>query len=151
MNIVSDDLTNSQVIALLQEHLDDMALHSPPDSVHALDLDALRQPEISFFTAWQGKSLTGCGAIKELDTTLGEIKSMRTSRAHLRQGVASSLLEHIVALARSRNYQQLSLETGSMKVFEPAHRLYSARGFVECEPFADYKLDPFSIFMTLKL
>ena len=151
MVIVSDDLTNSQVIALLQEHLDDMALHSPPESVHALDLDALRSSDVTFYSAWQDSSLMGCGAIMELGSSWGEVKSMRTAKAHLRKGVAASLLSHLLEVARSRNYQRLSLETGSMKAFAPAHQLYSSFGFLECEPFADYELDPFSIFMTLEL
>jgi putative acetyltransferase len=151
MEIRLDDLSGPEIAVLLQEHLDSMALHSPPESVHALDLQALRQPEISFWSAWQGGELIGCCAIKELDSTHGEIKSMRTATAHLRKGVASSLLKYLLAEAKHRGYERLSLETGSMQAFSPAHKLYSSFGFEECGPFADYIEDPFSIFMTRKL
>ena len=151
MLIKVDDLRGAEIHKLLQRHLDDMALHSPPSSIHALDLDELRQPEITFWTAWQDNSLMGCGAIKELNPTHGEVKSMRTSPQHLRKGVAGKLLEHILAAAQQRGYQRVSLETGSMDAFKPAHELYTRFGFVECEPFADYKTDPYSIFMTLRL
>jgi len=151
VQITIDNLNGADVHALLQEHLDDMAKNSPPESIHALDLDKLRCPEITFWTAWDGNSLMGCGAIRELNLNHGEIKSMRTSSAHLRKGVAATLLKHILAEARKRNYRRVSLETGSMEPFKPAQKLYRQFGFSECEPFADYKPDPNSIFMTLRL
>lgn len=151
MIIKLDDLRGPEIYELLQEHLRDMQLHSPPESVHALDLEALQQPEITFWTVWEGDELLGCGAIKELDAQHAEVKSMRTASAHLRKGVARNMLEHIISEARSRGYKRLSLETGSMKAFEPAQRLYSSFGFTYCEPFADYVLDPYSVFMTLEL
>lgn len=128
-----------------------MAQHSPPDSVHALDLTALRAPDITFWSARNDLELCGCGALKELDFEHGEIKSMRTARAHLREGVARFLLEHILAEARRRAYRRVSLETGAPPPFEPARRLYERFGFVVCEPFADYSLDRYSVFMTREL
>jgi putative acetyltransferase len=119
--------------------------------VHALDLAALRRPEITFWTAWDGRTLLGCGALKELDGTHGEVKSMRTASACLRMGVGRAMLEHIVAEARARAYTRLSLETGSMAAFLPARRLYERFGFTYCGPFADYTDDPNSAFMTRTL
>jgi len=151
MEIRTDDLNGAEIAALLREHLHSMTLHSPPESIHALDLEALRRPEITFWSVWDGPELMGCGAIKELDPRHGEIKSMRTASAHLRKGVAAALMRHILDEARRRSYQRLSLETGSMAAFAPAHRLYASFGFQECAPFADYVEDPYSIFMTKAL
>ena len=109
MKIFEDDLQGPKISLLLQEHLQDMARHSPPDSVHALDLDALKAPEITFWTIWEGSELLGCGALKELDSCHGEIKSMRTARHHQRKGVATKLLEHIIEESRKRSYKRLSL------------------------------------------
>jgi putative acetyltransferase len=128
-----------------------MALHSPLESIHALDIDALRQPEITFWTAWDNGELLGCGALKELDARHAEIKSMRTASAHLRQGVANAMLTHIIEQANQRGYQRLSLETGSADAFEPARRLYAAHGFTFCEPFEGYVPDPYSVFMTREI
>lgn|SRR5690242_4212337 len=149
--IRSDDLRSAAVHALLREHLAGVALHSPPESIHALDLDGLRAPGMSFWTLWDGEDLLACGALKELDALHGEIKSMRTAAAHLRKGAARAMLEHVVAEARRRGYRRLSLETGTAPAFEPAHRLYASAGFVPCGPFADYVDDPYSCFMTLEL
>lgn len=151
MQIRVDDLEGPEVAALLTEHLEDMALHSPPESIHALDLDALRQPGVTFWTIWDGEELAGCGALKRLDANHGEIKSMRTARAHLRKGVASRVLAHILEDARRQGFSQVSLETGSMEAFAPARALYARFGFQYCEPFAGYVLDPHSVFMTLSL
>ena len=151
MRIVVDDLRGPDIAALLQTHLDAMRDHSPPESVHALDLDKLRQPDITFWTAWDGAALMGCGALKELDARQGEIKSMRTHADHLRKGVATALLETILQTARSRRYDRVSLETGTGAPFEPAHRLYERFGFSDCEPFGEYQPDRFSRFMTLEL
>jgi len=135
----------------LAEHLRSMYELSPPESVHALDLAALRGSDITFWTAWSNSELLGCGALKELSPAHGEIKSMRTRSARRRQGVARAMLQHIIAEARARSYARLSLETGSMEAFEPARRLYEAFGFGYCPPFADYIEDPNSSFMTLEL
>ncbi len=151
MNIKIDDLSGSDIYQLLQEHLRSMALHSPPESIHALDLEALRKPEITFWTVWEDDELLGCGALKELDSSHGEIKSMRTASRHLRKGVAKNLLKHIFAEAKRRGYSQLSLETGSAAAFEPARQLYAGFGFNYCAPFADYVEDPYSVFMTKEL
>jgi putative acetyltransferase len=148
MIIKLDNLSSPAIRALLEEHLADMALHSPPESIHALDLTALRAPEITFWTGWEGDALVGCGALRELDPVHGEIKSMRTARPHRRQGVARQFLEHILAEARRRHYQRLSLETGSMAAFAPARQLYHQFGFTPCPPFADYVLDANSVCMT---
>lgn len=151
MHIRPDDLSTPSVRALLEEHLANMRQLSPPESVHALPIEALRQPDVTFWTVWTGAELLGCGALKELDPAHGEIKSMRTAHAHRRQGVARAMLEHIVAEARRRGYARLSLETGSDAPFEPAQRLYAGFGFTACAPFAGYTDDPNSVFMTLAL
>ena len=148
MNIEVDDLSGSAIRELLQAHLQSALLDSPPASVHALDVEGLRKPEVTFWTAWENGELFGCGALKELDSQHGEIKSMRTASGHLRKGVARNLLNHIIEEARRRGYSRLSLETGSMEAFAPARKLYGGFGFTYCEPFADYVEDPYSVFMT---
>jgi putative acetyltransferase len=151
MRIQLDDLQGPEVHALLEEHMRGMHALSPPESVHALDLNGLRQPNVRFWTAWDGANLLGCGALKQLDTEHAEIKSMRTAEQHLRKGVARALLAHIVKQAQARGLRRLSLETGPAPGFAAAHRLYEAFGFQECGPFAGYKLDPHSVFMTKTL
>lgn len=148
MDIRLDDLTGPEIAQLLQEHLQSMTLHSPPESIHALDLDGLRDPAVTFWSAWQGTELMGCCALKELDPRHAEIKSMRTATGHLRKGVAARLMQHLLDEATRRGYERLSLETGSMAAFAPAHRLYARFGFEPCGPFADYVEDPYSLFMT---
>ncbi|MBV7504529.1 GNAT family N-acetyltransferase [Bacillus sp. sid0103] len=151
MEIKIDDLTGPEVAELIGEHLHNMTRNSPPESIHALNLDQLQRPEITFWSAWEGKDLLGCGALKELDGQHGEIKSMRTSAFHLRKGVASQILQHIIDVAKQRGYHRLSLETGSMDAFEPARRLYISFGFDYCQPFSDYIEDSNSVFMTMEL
>lgn len=151
MDIRVDDLTSPEVTRLLQEHLRSMTLHSPPESIHALPVEGLRKPEVTFWSVWQGAELMGCGAIKELDSKHGEIKSMRTVSTHLRRGVAATLMRHILDEAGRRSYRRLSLETGSMEAFAPARNLYRRFGFNPCGPFADYVEDPYSVFMTREL
>lgn len=152
MRIGIDDLRGGDIVALLQAHLDEMFLHSPPESVHALDLEKLRRPEITFWTVRDGGgALMGCGALKALDETHGEIKSMRTAAEHQRKGVAATLMRHILQVARERGYRRLSLETGSPDAFQPARAMYERFGFEECGPFADYVEDPYSVFMTIEL
>lgn len=151
MEIRLDDLQSTEVIALLREHLHGMRQVSPPESTHALDLAELRRPEITFWSVWEGDELAGFGALKELDPLHAEIKSMRTAVAHKRKGVASRLLEHLVAEAERRGYRRLSLETGSMEYFEPARRLYARFGFDVCAPFDAYVEDPNSVFMTREI
>lgn len=151
MRIIQDDLSSAKVAALLSDHLEGMATHSPPESIHALDLSALGAPDITFWTAWEGSELLGCGALKELDRRHGEIKSMRTANPHLGKGVATAILSHIIDESSRRAYSRLSLETGSGRAFAPAHSLYEKFGFRYCGPFGEYREDPFSRFMTLEL
>jgi putative acetyltransferase len=151
MEIRRDDLTGQQIRGLLEEHLQSMHSLSPPESVHALDLDGLRRPEITFWTVWSAAGLLGCGALKQIDARHGEIKSMRTVAAHRRNGVGRAMVAHIMAEARRRNYTRLSLETGAQDAFEPARRLYEEFGFSRCGPFEGYAEDPNSVFMTLEL
>ena len=146
-----DDLSGPEVRALLEEHLRNMSQLSPPESVHALAIDELRHPSITFWTAWSKGTLLGCGALKELSPSHGEIKSMRTSPAFRRQGVGRAIVARIIEEARRRSYDRLSLETGSMEAFLPARRMYEAFGFTYCAPFADYSEDPNSVYMTLQL
>ncbi|GDY24737.1 N-acetyltransferase [Agarivorans sp. Toyoura001] len=146
-----DDLSGAQIIALLQEHLNDMHATSPPESVHALDLSGLKHPSVQFWTIWDGDKLAGCGATKQLDEQHAEIKSMRTSAAYKNQGVASTVLLHLIEQAKTSGVKRLSLETGSMDYFVPAHGLYLKHGFEFCGPFADYSEDPNSKFMCLNL
>jgi putative acetyltransferase len=148
IDIRVDDLSGPEIAGLLREHLHSMTLYSPPESIHALDLEALRRPEITFWSVWQDSELIGCGAIKELDAGHAEIKSMRTALAHLRKGVAAALMRHILEEAGRRCYQRLSLETGSAEAFAPARSLYASFGFQFCGPFAGYVEDPYSVFMT---
>ena len=147
MEIRIDDLLGPEIAMLLNEHLQDMYATSPPESVHALDLSKLRRPEITFWTVWDDGQLAGCGAIKQLSQTHAEIKSMRVANAHRRKGVAAKLLQHMLAFAQAKGYQKLSLETGTMDFFAPARRLYSRFDFQVGEKFADYPLDPHSLFM----
>ncbi|HCH5586003.1 TPA: GNAT family N-acetyltransferase [Vibrio parahaemolyticus] len=151
MRIEIDNLERQQVLALLEEHLQDMYATSPPESVHALDVSKLKLPSITFWTGWDGDQLLGCVAMSQLEDGHAELKSMRTTSAARKQGVASRLLNHVIEQAKHQGIQRLSLETGSMAFFEPAHRLYEKHGFVYCEPFGDYQPDPNSRFMTLAL
>jgi putative acetyltransferase len=144
-------LETPEVAALLAEHVADMRRYSPPESVHALDLDRLRTPDLTFWSLWDGEEVLGCAALRELDPAHGEVKSMRTASAHRRRGVAAALLDHGVAEARRRGYLRLSLETGSPAEFAPARAMYAAYGFTPCGPFGPYALDDFSVFMTLDL
>ncbi len=151
MKIEIDDLSRPQIGALLEEHLASMRRISPPESVHALDVDKLRRPEVTFWSAWDDATLLGCGALKTLDASHGEVKSMRTPERLRRRGAGRALLATIVETARARGLRRLSLETGSQPAFDPAHRLYESFGFVRCGPFGDYTDDPNSVFMTLDL
>ncbi len=151
MQTVADDLSAPQVHDLLTYHMREMRAHSPERSVHALDLGQLKSREIAFFTVWDGQSLMGCAALREIDAGHGEVKSMRTAPEHLRKGVARQLLTHIIGVARDRGYLRLGLETGSGPAFEPALALYRRFGFKDGEIFGDYRPDPFLRFMHLDL
>ena len=146
-----DDLRGPEIAAMLAEHLEDMRASSPEDSCHALDLEGLRRPEVTFWTAWEGPVLAGCGAIKRLDATHAEIKSMRTDSAFRGRGVGSQMLAHILDEARRRGYRRVSLETGAGDFFAPARALYEKFGFVACPPFEGYREDPHSRFYTKEL
>jgi putative acetyltransferase len=151
MQIKIDDLKHPKVALLLEEHLDDMRATSPPESIHALDLEKLRGSTITFWSIWSNDELLGSGAVKQLTSSHYEIKSMRTARIHVRKGVADKMLQHILHFAEDAGISQLSLETGSQDFFIPAHKLYLKYGFEYCEPFGEYINDPNSKFMRLKL
>jgi putative acetyltransferase len=151
LHIALDPLDGPQIAALLQAHLDEMHRISPPESVHALDLSRLRAPDITFWSAWEGDALLGCAALRELDAGHGEVKSMRTTPAARRRGVAAALLTQVMDEATRRGYRRLSLETGTQPEFAPARALYARFGFEPCGPFGDYRLDPCSTFMTRAL
>jgi putative acetyltransferase len=149
--IREDDLSGSQTRDLLRLHLEGMHANSPPGSVFALDLSGLQQRDVTVWTAWRGAALAGIGALRDLGKRHGELKSMRTHPAFLRRGAAWALLEHIVGVARARGMTRLSIETGSGLAFEPALALYRRRGFVDGEPFGEYRQSPFNRFLHLSL
>jgi putative acetyltransferase len=151
INVRFDDLSSPEVQALVAEHLAGMRGNSPPGSVFALAIDGLKRPEITFWSAWRGSALCGCGALKELDAGSGEVKSMRTRPAYLRQGVGQAVLDRIVQMAVARGYRTLHLETGTGQPFEAAHSLYLRNGFVWSEPFGDYEASDFNVFMCKRL
>ncbi|KUI96992.1 acetyltransferase, gnat family [Vibrio sp. MEBiC08052] len=151
MDIIIDDLSSDAVIKLLEEHLADMYATSPPESAHALDVDGLQSPEITLFSCWVNDELQGCLAMKQLTPEHIELKSMRTSNTARRSGIASHLLTHVLSIASEKGYRRVSLETGSQAFFKPARNLYKKFGFRYCGPFADYKEDPHSRFMTREL
>jgi putative acetyltransferase len=151
MRFVRDDLQHPKVLALLEEHLRSSRSHSPPESVHALDVESLRGPGIAFWVAWDGEDLLGCSALKRLDAQHVELKSMRTSYAHQRKGVARAMLTHLLTEAKASGFERMSLETGTPDAFSAARALYRDMGFEECGPFAGYVLDPYSVFMTRQL
>ena len=146
-----DELSGEPTRALIARHLSGMHANSPPESVHAFDIDKLRQTGVTFWSAWYGEELAGCGALKRLDDQRGELKSMRVADAFLGRGVGRAMLEHLIAEARKRGMRSLWLETGSSEAFIPALRLYESAGFVRCGPFDGYAEDPFSIFMRREL
>jgi len=148
LTIRIDDLKGHAIAELLQDHVASAFESSPESAVHALDIDGLRQPDITLWTAWQDRTLAGCAALRELSASHGEIKSMRTTSSHLRQGVATQLLHHLIAVAKERGYVRLSLETGNTLDFAAARALYRQFGFALCPPFGSYVDDGFSICMT---
>jgi putative acetyltransferase len=151
MRIARGDLGDPRVVDLLQIHLTSARAATAPGSAHALDLDGLRSPDISFWTIWDDDTLLGIGALKRLAADHGEVKSMHTVQSMRRRGAGSAMLRHIIATARASGMSRLSLETGSWDYFKPAHAFYRRHGFVECLPFADYVHDPNSVFMSLAL
>lgn len=151
MKITVDPLSDNGVIQLLEEHLADMYATSPAESVHALDVDALKSPDITFWCARESGMALGCIALKKLSDSQAEIKSMRTTMNSRGKGVASALLDHLLSDAVRQGFEKISLETGTQSFFEPARRLYERFGFRYCGPFSDYRLDPNSTFMELDL
>jgi putative acetyltransferase len=149
--VLEGDPREAEAAVLISRHLADMSRHTPPESIHALDVEGLCAPDVTFWTVRDGVVLVGCGALKQLDPTQGEIKSMHTAATHLRKGIASTLLEHIIHVARRRGYARLSLETGSMDAYAAARSLYARFGFEICGPFGGYDRDPNSTFMTREL
>ncbi|HEY6728008.1 MAG TPA: GNAT family N-acetyltransferase [Polyangiaceae bacterium] len=148
MKFLLDDLSGAPTRALIAQHLAGMRANSPPESVHALEVDGLRQPNVTFWSVWLDDVIAGCGALKQLDARRGELKSMRVADAFLGRGIGKALLNHLISEARARGLESLWLETGSSPAFTPALRLYEGAGFVRCGPFEDYTHDPFSVFMA---
>jgi putative acetyltransferase len=151
MRITLGDLADPRITDLLQHHLTSARAHTAPGSAHALDIEALRAPNITFWAAWEGETPVAVGALKLLAEDHGEVKSMHTAPSARRKGIGSAMLRHIIAFARSRSMSRLSLETGSRDYFQPAVALYRKHGFVECQAFGDYAHDTNSVFMTLDL
>jgi len=151
LELREDDLTGAEIAAFLAAHLDEMYRITPAESVHALDLEGLRAPEVTFWSVWEGDRLVGCGALKEIDSGRGEIKSMRTEPSLRGKGIGSLTLRHITREAIRRGYASLSLETGAMAEFAGARALYERHGFEYCGPFDGYTDDPNSVFMTKRL
>lgn len=151
LTIIEDDLSGADIQALLRLHLDEMHAWSPPCSVHAMPVERLRGEDVTFWSAWQGSSLAGCGALRRIDARHGEIKSMRTHTDFRGKGVGRAMLAHLIAQAQLCGYAKVSLETGPTDQFVPARRLYQAHGFTPCGPFAEYEADPFSVFMSKEL
>ena len=151
MRIIVDDLTGPEIATLLEAHVAELRSISPPESKHALDLDGLRQPGTTMWSVWEGDELVGCAALKDLGDGHAELKSMRVATGHQGKGIASTLLQHLLTEARTMGFTRISLETGSMEFFAPAHRLYARHGFADCGPFGSYVDDPNSVFMTLAL
>jgi putative acetyltransferase len=151
MRIIQDDLSDPRVIGLLQTHVTSARAQTAPGSAHALDFESLKSSDISVWTIWEDETLVGVGALKRLSADHGEVKSMHSAQAMRGKGAGSAMLRHIIAAAKAAGLARLSLETGSWEYFDPARRLYRRHGFVECPPFADYVLDPNSVFMSLEL
>ncbi|WP_214481948.1 GNAT family N-acetyltransferase [Bacillus sp. SM2101] len=151
MDIKLDDLTGTEITSLIEEHVHNMGIHYPDDINYGFNIEDLKKPEITFWSAWEQNELVGCGALIELDSQHGELKSMKKVPSHLRKGVAKQILEHIIEEAKKRGYTRLSLGTGAMEAFEAARKLYENYGFEYCKPFSDYEEDPYSVFMTKEL
>ncbi|HEY0148728.1 MAG TPA: GNAT family N-acetyltransferase [Allosphingosinicella sp.] len=144
-------LDDPHVLELLNGHQEVARLQSPPVGWTVPEIEALRHCGTRLWTAWSGAILAGTAALKGLGAGHGEVKALHTAETMRGQGVATCLLEHIIATARLDGMTRLSLETGSSPYFTGARRLYARLGFTECEPFAPYHADPNSYFMTLVL
>jgi putative acetyltransferase len=146
-----DDPGADDVRALLERHLAFAHEHTPPEDVHALDPDELLEPALTVFSARRDGHLLAIGALKQLDATQGELKSMHTVEAARGQGIGRAMVDHLLGVARYRGYRQVSVETGAMEAFGPARALYLSCGFTPCGRFGDYPESPNSAFMTLVL
>jgi putative acetyltransferase len=151
LRFLVDDLSGTSTRGLIARHLAGMRANSPPESVHAFDVDRLKQPGVTFWSVWIGEELAGCGALKILDAERGELKSMRVADRFLGKGIGRAMLVHLITEARARGLRSLWIETGSAAAFLPALRLYESAGFRRCGPFGDYCEDPFSVFMTREI
>ncbi|MBB4615874.1 GNAT family N-acetyltransferase [Novosphingobium taihuense] len=151
LSIIEDDLSGEAIRSLVAVHLSGMHANSPACKVHALPVEKLRDPGVTFYSAWVGEALAGMGAIRELDEAHGELKSMRVASDWLGKKIGEAMLLHLLSVARQRGYRRVSLETGQGAAFEPALGLYRKHGFSNCEAFADYVLDDFSQCLTLEL
>ena len=151
LRIVADDLSGEAIGALIASHRAEMHRWSPPEAVHAMPRERLAEADITFYSAWRGDALAGCGALKALAPDHGELKSMRVAPAFLRQGVGEAVLLHLIAEARRRDYRRVSLETGKPVEFRAAQTLYAKHGFTRCAPFGAYLDDDFSLCMSLAL
>lgn len=151
IEIRAGGLGDARVEALIRHHRDEARATTPAHNAHSLDSHGLADPAVSFFSAWDGDTLLGIGALKQLDAAHAELKSMRTAPDQLRRGVARAMLAHLIALARTRGYTRLSLETGTAPMFAPANAMYEAAGFVDCAAFGGYPASPHNRFMTLTL
>lgn len=149
--IIRDDLTGSAITDLLAFHLQEMHRWSPACKVHAMPVERLREPDVSFYSAWAGAKLAACGALKELGAQRGELKSMRAAPEFRGQGAGQAILVYLIERAQDRGYEWLGLETGNAEPFIPAHKLYAKFGFRECPPFGDYVPDGFSLCMEMPL
>ena len=148
VQIISANLETPEFVALIETHAELMLSLSPPGSCHFLPMEGLRDPAVTVWEMRDGDQLVGCGGLKELSSTHGEIKSMHTLAAKRGAGLGRKMLDHVLSEARARNYQRLSLETGSMEGFKPSRTLYKSCGFDICPPFGDYVEEPHSVFMT---
>jgi putative acetyltransferase len=151
LNMIEDDLTGAEICDLLRLHLSEMHTWSPPESCHVMPVERLRQADVTFWSAWHGDNLAGCGALKEIDSQHGEIKSMRAHPDYRGKGIGKAILLHLLGEAKQRGYARISRETGRPQPFIPAQRLYEGHGFAECPPFGDYVSDDFSMCMTKEL
>jgi len=151
MEIRAGGLGDPKVEALIRHHRDEARATTPSCNAHSLDSTGLADPSVRFFSAWDGDTLMGIGAIKHLDGGHAELKSMRTAPDQLRRGVARAILAHLIGVARERGCTRLSLETGTAPMFDPANAMYEAAGFTDCAAFGGYPASPHNRFMTLRL
>ncbi|MEH3037063.1 MAG: GNAT family N-acetyltransferase [Sphingomonas adhaesiva] len=151
MDVRVDDPNNPALADLLRAHVAEQHGNVPHGFAFALDADALSGPDITFLSAWDGDTLAGMGALKQLDATSGEVKSMRAAPDYLGKGAGRAVLDRIVATARARGYRRLYLETGTTAAYDAALALYRRAGFVSCPPFADYAASPHNQFFMLDL